>query len=216
MKFYLFFAISTACAAASSLRQLNNVGYLAPNGCETLLCFADPCTAANCADDETCVIQPTQQGNACTGCDVAQCSKSGGQCGARTCGNSQVCCNESCGICVDDDPVDPVACTKQACEEHPRFKNPPSGDVVCPAVKCIAPCPAECPTKEDGCITRDTFLVSGCPGCEQFVRCAREKETCGENRCGPGQYCCNPSCGICADAFGGFCTLQICDDNEPI
>ncbi|MDF2693492.1 MAG: hypothetical protein K0S65_1875, partial [Labilithrix sp.] len=33
--------------------------------------------------------------------------------------------------------------------------------------------------------------------------------SCGLNRCGPGEFCCNESCGICAPV-GGFCTQQVC------
>lgn len=34
--------------------------------------------------------------------------------------------------------------------------------------------------------------------------------TCGNTVCGDGEYCCNPSCGICAP-IGGFCTQQACE-----
>ncbi|WP_437736895.1 hypothetical protein [Sorangium sp. So ce1335] len=33
---------------------------------------------------------------------------------------------------------------------------------------------------------------------------------CGDNVCGPGTYCCNSSCGICAPK-GGACTQQYCE-----
>lgn len=33
---------------------------------------------------------------------------------------------------------------------------------------------------------------------------------CGDNVCGPGQYCCNASCGTCAN-FGDYCTQQVCN-----
>jgi len=33
--------------------------------------------------------------------------------------------------------------------------------------------------------------------------------TCGNSVCGSGEFCCNPSCGICAP-FGGACTEQAC------
>ena len=32
---------------------------------------------------------------------------------------------------------------------------------------------------------------------------------CRENICGPGEYCCNESCGICAP-IGGVCTQEFC------
>jgi hypothetical protein len=34
--------------------------------------------------------------------------------------------------------------------------------------------------------------------------------TCGKNTCAAGQFCCNPSCGICAPA-GGVCTQMACE-----
>ena len=34
--------------------------------------------------------------------------------------------------------------------------------------------------------------------------------TCGGNVCGPGTYCCNPSCGTCTP-FGAYCTQQVCN-----
>lgn len=33
--------------------------------------------------------------------------------------------------------------------------------------------------------------------------------SCGGNTCGPGQFCCNPSCGVCANR-GDSCTQQVC------
>lgn len=32
---------------------------------------------------------------------------------------------------------------------------------------------------------------------------------CGENTCAPGQWCCNPSCGTCANP-GDYCLDVIC------
>jgi hypothetical protein len=39
-------------------------------------------------------------------------------------------------------------------------------------------------------------------------------ELCGGSVCGPGEYCCNPSCGICAP-LGGACTHQVCEIPWP-
>ena len=33
---------------------------------------------------------------------------------------------------------------------------------------------------------------------------------CGKSVCGPSEYCCNESCGICAPE-GGACTQQVCE-----
>lgn len=35
-------------------------------------------------------------------------------------------------------------------------------------------------------------------------------DTCGNTVCGDGEYCCNPSCSVCAPKNGG-CTLQVCE-----
>lgn len=40
--------------------------------------------------------------------------------------------------------------------------------------------------------------------------CVEGGEPCGESRCLAEQFCCNPSCGICAPA-GGACIQMICD-----
>ncbi len=37
--------------------------------------------------------------------------------------------------------------------------------------------------------------------------------TCGGNVCGPGTYCCNPSCGTCTP-FGASCTQQVCNPDS--
>lgn len=52
------------------------------------------------------------------------------------------------------------------------------------------------------------FDECGC-GC-RGERGARADEPCGDRRCGPGTYCCNASCGICAPV-GGFCTQIACE-----
>jgi hypothetical protein len=38
----------------------------------------------------------------------------------------------------------------------------------------------------------------------------RDRMACGDTRCVPGEYCCNPSCGICAPE-GGFCIELYCE-----
>lgn len=60
------------------------------------------------------------------------------------------------------------------------------GRVICPKMPCILP-PTRPPPNDDD-------------------------ETCGPKNtiCGSGEYCCNPSCGICAP-LGGACTKQFCD-----
>lgn len=66
----------------------------------------------------------------------------------------------------------------------------PSGDPAAPGGSAVAP-PAT--------------VVTPAPE-PAFILLARP---CGANTCGPGTFCCNRSCGICAP-LGGFCTQQVC------
>jgi len=53
----------------------------------------------------------------------------------------------------------------------------------------------------------------GC-GCID-LRGPGSRVSCGRNVCGPNQYCCNESCGICAPR-GAACIQVYCGDNESI
>jgi hypothetical protein len=43
----------------------------------------------------------------------------------------------------------------------------------------------------------------------------RGGEPCGRTRCGRGEYCCNPSCGVCTPVGGGCATVYCPPDPEP-
>lgn len=53
------------------------------------------------------------------------------------------------------------------------------------------------------------FDECGC-GCEPAPPTPPTPTLCGENECARGEYCCNPSCGICAP-IGGSCILVACE-----
>jgi len=40
--------------------------------------------------------------------------------------------------------------------------------------------------------------------------CVSQEQACGKGLCGPGQYCCNQSCGLCAP-IGGACIQKVCE-----
>jgi hypothetical protein len=88
------------------------------------------------------------------------------------------------GLCVDDG----LACT-------------------IPGRKYVATSPAACAAIRFYCQPGLTAFFDECGcGCEP----PRRGTTCGGNLCGANEYCCNPSCGICAPK-GGACILMVCD-----
>lgn len=49
-----------------------------------------------------------------------------------------------------------------------------------------------------------------CPKIACRLEChANDPASCGDRRCGTGEYCCNPSCGICAP-MGAMCIQLAC------
>jgi hypothetical protein len=100
-------ATNEAAASASSCRwkcQKCRPGFACIQVCEPIGNCGSQCTAiALCVegytwDDKTCACVPVAPG--------------GESCGASTCGEGQVCCNSSCGICTA--PGD--FCTMQMCD----------------------------------------------------------------------------------------------------
>jgi PrcB C-terminal len=138
----------------------------------------DPCATVRCAAGTHCEARPVTCVRApCP--PVAECVPDGPFCG----GIAGIRCPGS-GTCVDN-PND-------SCD--PRRGGADCGGIC--ACKVIADCSA--PTVWDGS-----------PG---VCACVTPKdppagEKCGSNTCAAGDYCCNPSCGICAPK-GGAC-IQI-------
>lgn len=91
----------------------------------------------------------------------------GEPCGDTFCGDGQVCCNDSCGICTAPDE----ACIQIACEEEGDHGEPDDGDPEDPN---------------------------------------DDRADCNEVTCGEGQVCCNFSCSICTEPDEA-CTQQLCE-----
>lgn len=134
-------------------------------------------TCPACTSDADCVA-----GESCTAAGMCV-ANTGGSCGNTTCGNSEYCCNPSCGICA---PVG-GSCTQQVCGSTGGGGNPGGG----PGGTCSSD--ADCPSGE---------LCTAAGLCAPGTRC-------GNSICGNSQYCCNSSCSICAP-LGASCTQQLC------
>lgn len=83
------------------------------------------------------------------------------------------------------------------------------GKPVCTPSECKNPCLTakcsagfHCEAKQIQCITTPCCPVAQCVA-------DSAGESCGDNTCAAGTYCCNKSCGICAPK-GGACTQQFC------
>ncbi|HSN99530.1 MAG TPA: hypothetical protein VLS89_14640 [Candidatus Nanopelagicales bacterium] len=96
------------------------------------------------------------------------------------------------GICRPDRPEPPPACLRRDPTKDYISQSPEQ----CAAIRFFC--------KEEHAVP--FFDECGC-GCQT----APAGEVCGRSVCGPDQYCCNESCGICAPK-GGFCTQQFCGD----
>lgn len=107
-------------------------------------------------------------------------------CNQKTCGKNQFCCNYSCSICA---PLG-GACTQQVCDPIALSFE----DTLAPVEEAAAEVVPE-------------------PEAPLFVPEAEDKQilggTCGDNVCGQGEFCCNPSCGVCAP-IGGYCLDIYC------
>ncbi|MDB4989358.1 MAG: hypothetical protein JWN04_4536 [Myxococcaceae bacterium] len=55
-------------------------------------------------------------------------------CGSITCGEGQICCNPSCGICTAPD----VMCTQQFCDTPEGSGDAAAPAVSCASVRCVA------------------------------------------------------------------------------
>ncbi len=108
--------------------------------------------------------------------------------------------------CVDDpmDSCDPAHGGADCGGVCVKAKKPHKKECADPARVYVADSPAQCMLVKYFCEAGTPFSdASGC-GCDLSIK------PCGGNTCGTGEFCCNPSCGICAPE-GGFCTQQVCD-----
>jgi hypothetical protein len=109
-------------------------------------------------------------------------------------------------VCTDDpqddcDPDDGGADCGGICVVGRR-------DCFVPGRRYVAEDPGQCAAIRFRCPPgREPFFDDcGC-GCEPAPTGDR---WCGGSLCGPHEYCCNPSCGICAP-IGGACIQAVCD-----
>ncbi|KAL2148174.1 hypothetical protein VTH82DRAFT_8025 [Thermothelomyces myriococcoides] len=124
----------------------------------------------------------------------------GEQCGDVVCSAGLVCCNPSCGICVEPG----MGCTMQACEKAspiPRQED----DYDDGTTECG---PARCKEGTECCNESCGICVEPGKGCTKQL-CLPVSKVCGNKVCAEGLVCCNPSCGVCAPPDGG-CTMQEC------
>jgi hypothetical protein len=140
-------------------------------------------------------------------------------CGPSTCSSDEYCCNESCGICTPFGSM----CIQEFCEtggrEEPVTTTTTSGE-TCGSTECASDeycCNYSCSmcAKKDGGVCIEMFCEDGGkqdpvqPNADDSLPSTNEEE-CGPVTCGDGEYCCNPSCGICTK-IGGSCILMICE-----
>lgn len=151
------------------------------------------CPGPACSDDSDC--PPAQL------CINGTCALGGGTaCNADAdCDPTEVCLN---GACV---PGTAEVCGNTVCATGTVCCNPSCGICTSPNGACDQrACLPEC-TSDADCPPGDT-CDPATGTCESGPVTG---EPCGNNLCGTGTYCCNPSCGICAP-LGAGCTEQEC------
>jgi hypothetical protein len=176
-----------------------------PEGAQCVPEEQNPCNSHECDDGEVCELRD----------GVTECV-AGSSCADVLCGSGTY-CDDISGMaeciplpsCDDVDCLDSeechlvdVQCVRAPCPPQPMCI--PVGQDPCDGVECregfhCEAFPIVCITEP--CDERKAECVPDAIGAE-----------CGDSRCGPGTYCCNPSCGICAPLEGG-CTEQLCGDD---
>jgi hypothetical protein len=121
-------------------------------------------------------------------------------CGPIPCAPGKLCCNPSCGICVDPGQT----CSKALCSMPGLSEMPVS-------INCG---PNTCNVGRVCCNPTCGICVSPGQTCDQ-TPCSGAPEipisfTCGMATCNVGMVCCNASCGICAPP-GELCSTEVCD-----
>jgi hypothetical protein len=117
----------------------------------------------------------------------------GEQCGDVICGKGTVCCNPTCNLCLPPD----MSCTQEVCTGTETAAEPDF--LADPAEPAPNLSPDVSPNISQKSLEMPEPVDLGPP-----------VEPCNQVVCGPGFYCCNFSCSICAPD-GGFCTQQVCE-----
>ncbi|HTA93217.1 MAG TPA: hypothetical protein VK745_26745 [Polyangiaceae bacterium] len=117
-------------------------------------------------------------------------------CGRSFCRGGLVCCNASCGTCVEPGQK----CSQFVCGMSLSLESVACGQNTCNTgdVCCNASC-GTCTKPGETCDTRP------CDNAIQYPT----SQACGMTTCNVGTVCCNPSCGICA-APGEPCSQSAC------
>lgn len=111
------------------------------------------------------------------------------------------------GICVPDEPVFCGGIIGEPCPGAGTCIDDPRDD--CDPDRGGADCGGLCVCQAIAlCI--EGYVWDGSPGVCSCVRAPDTSTPCGANECGPGTYCCNASCGICAPE-GGACIQIACE-----
>jgi hypothetical protein len=121
----------------------------------------------------------------------------GQPCGSAVCSPGKVCCNASCGTCVDPGQK----CSQLVCGMSVSPESTLCGSATCNVgeVCCNASC-GTCTRPGQTCDTKP------CDNAIQYPF----SQSCGMSTCNVGSVCCNPSCGICAPP-GEPCSQQACN-----
>jgi len=150
----------------------------------------NPCAVTLCPTGTTCVVHASH----------AECAP-GDKCALVRCAAGTHC---EAGSCIPDEP-------QQLCGGIAGFPCPGAG-------KCVDDPSDDCDPKQGGADCGGMCLCPRagiCPIGSRWdpspnVCSCVPAATCGGNACGAGQYCCNPSCGICAP-LGAACIQIACN-----
>jgi hypothetical protein len=140
-------------------------------------------------------------------------------CGGTICQDDEYCCNRSCGICA---PID-GACILKYCDSDTPTADPTSTqqpkndgntcqrDSDCHPIYCFTtPCPQPV-CIDNTCTMIGTTSSSPSPSSSKEDDLNDKEELCGSILCQDDEYCCNPSCSICAPKETGACIQTYCD-----
>ncbi len=156
---------------------------------ESAQCVTDASCELDCAAGSHCELVAVQCVRApCPPVEECVLDEVGGTaCGDVTCGEGQVCCNASCGICTAPD----MACIQTACE--PNEENPCNladcqPNTICNVVDGAAVCvPVDVePAKKCAVVLCDAGTY--CDDIDGTARCL-PLPSCSGVSCEPGQHC---------------------------
>lgn len=162
---------------------------------------SNPCAVTLCPPNSQCVVLESFPPRAqCVPIDA---------CALVRCGAGTHCED---GVCLPDQPR--VFCggiAGFACPGAGDCSDDPSDD--CDPTMGGADCGGLCSCNAIGLCIQGQHWDSSPAICDCVPDDAGGGPSCGDNRCGRGEFCCNRSCGICAPR-GGACIQIACDASE--